>query len=137
MLLRTRGFFLRKRPPPLFRTSGFIEQQGLSMALPLVTRRRAFSAASTLQEIQEDADLPLRILRLPDVEPAEKAAALKALEKAHHPLPTAVTFCRDLATNSDPELRQAAESVLSCLEKEITAPKPPSTRRFFGWKLKR
>jgi len=109
----------------------------LEQALVHSTENVRITAASTLQEIQEDGDLPLRILRLPDVEPAEKAAALKALEKAHHPLPTAVTFCRDLATNSDPELRQAAESVLSCLEKEITAPKPPSTRRFFGWKLKR
>jgi len=76
-------------------------------------------------------------LCLPDVEATEKAAALKALEKAHYSLPTAVAFCRDLATNPDTGLRQAAESVLSCLERDTTMPNPQSIRRFLGWKLRR
>lgn len=77
-------------------------------------------AATALLRIYEDPDLPRRILLLPDVAPETKGAALTALEKAHHPIPSPEDLCRQLTDDPDPGLRQAAAEVLLSLSNTIS-----------------
>jgi HEAT repeat protein len=90
-------------------------------------------AATALLRIQDPADLPRRLLLLPEVASETKALALEALQKAHYPLPAPVSLCRDLLGDPDPAVCQSAEEVLHRLE----PPTQPQRRAgFFGRKSK-